>query len=261
MIKINLLQSAVENTNLDVVENAISNRGTQQTLLLLIASGACVLAMFLDFYITRRDHSRVKTEVDTEQATADRLQQVTKQAKDLQDKNKSVEERISAIMRLRSEQTGPLRLLQMVDGKLPANNSVRLVSVKQETNNKPEPKDPKNAEPKEAKADLFIINGYSPNEADVIAFAKNIEFSDGWFSKFTVDTRRVVNPDFKEQGKDSAAAKKTDGKIPKDAFQFVIKCTYNPQNILVNGNSNTTPPPQPNQPVSQPATAPNKPAP
>jgi hypothetical protein len=55
MIRINLLNSAVENTNLDVVESAISNRGTQQTVLLLIATGACLLAIGLDWIVTKRD--------------------------------------------------------------------------------------------------------------------------------------------------------------------------------------------------------------
>lgn len=253
MIRINLLQSAVENSNLDVVENAISNRGTQQTMLLLIATGACILAVLLDFYVTRRDNSQVKADTATEQATADRLQQVTKQAKELQDKNKSVEDRIAAIMRLRSEQIGPLRLLQTLDGKLAANDSIRLVSIKQESPAKPDPKDPK--------AEYFYINGYSTSEAEVISFAKNIEFSDGWFGRFTVDARRISNPDFKEAASNSGPVQqgkklevKPEAKAPKDAVQFTIKCAYSPQNVRVNPAAQAAP--------GQPGTtAPGTPAP
>lgn len=240
MIRINLLNSAVENTNLDVVESAISNRGTQQMVLLVLAVSACLLAIGLDWIITRRDHSRVQAEVDAEQATADRLVPITKQAKELQDKNKAVEERINAIMRLRAEQTGPLRLLQMMDGKLPADNLFRLTTITQAK-----------AE-KDKKDDTFTISGYSPNEFQVTQFAKNLEFSDGWFTKFTLDIGRSNNPEVKE-GKPGAEASKIPGKeLPKEIVRFTIKCAYNPQNLLVN----TTSEPGKEQGAAQPATTP-----
>ena len=223
MIRINLLNSAVENSNLDVVESAISNRGTQQIVLLAIAMGACLLAIGLDWIVTRRDHARVKTEVETEQATADRLTQITKQAKELQDKNKAVEERINAIMRLRAEQTGPQRLLQMMDGKLPADGQFRLTTIAQTK-----------AE-KDKKDDFFTLSGYSPNEAQVTQFAKNLEFSDGWFTKFTLDIGRGTNPELMKEGSSGPPAAKTTFKeIPKDVVRFTIRCSYNPQNLLVN---------------------------
>ena len=83
MIRINLLNSAVENTNLDVVENVISNRGTQQMVLLISAVSLCLGAIGLDWIVTMRDHSRVKAEVDAEQATADRLQSLIETAQEL----------------------------------------------------------------------------------------------------------------------------------------------------------------------------------
>ncbi len=256
MIKINLIHSAVENTNLDVVESAISNKGTQQTLLMLLALGSCLLAMGLDWYITRRDHTIVKGEVDTEQANADRLQQVTKQAKELQDKNKAVEERINAIMRLRADQTGPLRLLLLVDGKLPDDPMFRLTSLRQDSGNPGDakaaapakPADPKAADNKDKKGETFTISGFSPNEAQVVAFAKNMEFADGWFTRFTIDTSRIPNPENKEaQGGPAKDAKAVVSKVPKDAIQFTIKCAYNPQNLLV--NQATSAPPAGTQPV------------
>lgn len=236
MIRINLLNSAVENTNLDVVESAISNRGTQQTVLLLIAAGACLLAIGLDWIVTKRDFSRVKTEVTLEEATATRLAAVTKQAKELQDKNKAVEERISAIMRLRAEQTGPLRLLQMMDGKMPADGLFRLTSITQTKADK------------DKKEDSFTLVGYSPNEAQITAFAKNLEFSDGWFSKFTLDIGRGANPETVKETRvatdptaaKGAAAKETK-EVAKEVIRFTIKCSYNPLNLLVNPTSTTEP--------------------
>ena len=244
MIRINLLNSAVENSNLDVVESAISNRGTQQIVLLVIAAGACLLAIGLDWIVTSRDHSRVKAEVEAEQATADRLTQVTKQAKELQDKNKAVEERINAIMRLRAEQTGPQRLLQMMDGKLPADGQFRLTTIAQTKADAKADKD--------KKEDSFTLSGYSPNEAQVTQFAKNLEFSDGWFTKFTLDIGRGTNPEITKEMKPGAEAIKTPLKeIPKEVIRFTIRCSYNPQNLLVNptatepGKEQPTASPQP----------------
>jgi hypothetical protein len=246
MIRINLLNSAVENSNLDVVESAISNRGTQQMVLLGIAVGACLLAIGLDWVVTKRDHSRVKAEVDAEQATADRLVQITKQAKELQDKNKSVEERINAIMRLRAEQTGPQRLLQMMDGKLPADGQFRLTTIAQVK-----------AE-KDKKEESFMLTGYSPNEAQVTQFAKNLEFSDGWFTRFTLDIGRGTNPELTKDGKPGAdAAKMPMKEVPKDVVRFTIRCAYNPQSLLLNPTTTEPGKAQP-APTPQPVPAANK---
>ena len=251
MIKVNLLNSAVEATNLDAVESVISNRGTQQTLLLLIALGACLLGIATDFFITRQDNSRLKTEVQAEQVRADQLAQITKQVTEIQVKNKAVEDRINAIMRLRAEQTGPLRLLQLMDGKIPDDKMFRLTGIKQE----------KSAE----KGEAISIMGYSPNEAQVTAFAKNIEFADGWFTKFSVETNRTSNPENLEAGKAAPAAnakgavpeqKAKAPEVPKEIVQFIIHCTYDPQNLLVNPGSAQ---PNPSQPA--PAPSPNTNAP
>src|SRR5207253_2509824 len=107
MIKVNLLQNTVERTSADVVETAISSQGTQQFLLLFIALGACVLASVADYMLTVRENSRVKAEVQVEEQRAAQLQDLTKQAGELQNKNKAVEDRINAIQRLRADQIGP----------------------------------------------------------------------------------------------------------------------------------------------------------
>lgn len=251
MIRINLLNSAVENTNLDVVESAISNRGTQQTVLLLLAAGACLLAIGLDWIVTKRDFARVKAEVETEEATATRLAAVTKQAKELQDKNKAVEERISAIMRLRSEQTGPLRLLQMMDGRMPADPLFRLTSITQTKNDKE----------KDKKEDTFAIAGYSPNETQVTAFAKNLEFSDGWFTKFTLDIGRGANPeltakDMRAMAEPKAPKAPAAKELPKEVIRFTIRCAYDPQQILVNPVTTPTATNAPATPAPSPTAKP-----
>jgi hypothetical protein len=166
--------------------------------------------------------------------------------------NKAVEERINAIMRLRAEQTGPLHLLQMMDGKMPADSLFRLTSITQ-------------TKAEKDKNESFAIAGYSPNEAQVTSFAKNLEFSDGWFSNFTLEIARGTNP---ESGKEMAppstnANTPTKGKTPpkepkevaKEVVRFTIKCSYNPQNLLVNPTPATEPGKE--QPGSTP-TAPNK---
>jgi Tfp pilus assembly protein PilN len=255
MIKVNLLNSAVEATNLDAVESVISNRGTQQTLLLLIALGACLLGIGTDFFITRQDNSKVKTEVEAEQVRNDQLSAITKQVTEIQAKNKLVEDRINAIMRLRADQTGPLRLLQLMDGKIPDDKMFRLTSIKQEASTD--------------KGNGITIAGYSTNEAQVTAFAKNIEFADGWFTNFSVETSRLANPENTDAGKGATAPAATakgaapvaDAKtkapaLPKEIVQFTIHCKYDPQNLLVNPGSA-----QPNGSQPAPSPSPNANAP
>jgi Tfp pilus assembly protein PilN len=207
MIKVNLLQNTVERTSVDVVETAISSRGTQQFLLLLIALGACVAASVADYFITVRENARVKDEVKVEEQRAAQLQDLTRQATELQTKNKAVEDRINAIQRLRAEQIGPVRLLQVVDSRLPADKDFRLKSIKQEN---------------EA---VIAINGYSPSEAQVTAFAKNLEFSNGLFTNFNVETRRQPNP---EPVGRLVSPDRPEGQV----VEFVVKCSYNPQTLL-----------------------------
>jgi Tfp pilus assembly protein PilN len=237
MIKVNLLQNTIEPTRLDVVESAITHRGTQQMVLVLMALGACVLACGADYFVTVRDNGRVREEVAAEEATAARLQEVTRQVNELQAKNKAVEDRINAILRLRAEQTGPLRVMQMVDARLPVDDKFRLRSVKQDANG-------------------IVINGYAPSEATVTAFAKNLEFSNGLFTNFLVETRLVANPELPtgaaaQAAADAKAEAKPAKAEPKEkpaaqVVEFAVRCGYNPQNLLTNATQPAamTPPQQ-----------------
>ncbi|HYE74833.1 MAG TPA: hypothetical protein VEF04_15950 [Blastocatellia bacterium] len=248
MIKVNLLQNTIEPTRLDVVESAITRRGTQQMLLVVIALCACVLACGADYFITVRDNGRVKEEVVAEEQIAVRLQQVTAQANELQAKNKAVEDRINAIMRLRAEQTGPLRVMQMVDLRMPADANFRLRSIKQDGN-------------------AMIVNGYAPSEATVTSFAKNLEFSDGLFTNFLVETRLIPNPEIPagaaQQAANNAEAKPAKGgkvdaqpKFSPQVVEFTVRYGYNPQSQLVSPEMNqngaaSVPPTQTAQNVKQ----------
>lgn len=222
MIKVNLLQNTVERTSVDVVETAISSQGTQQFLLLMIALGACVVASVADYILTVRENSRVKVEVQAEEQRATQLQELTRQAGELQTKNKAVEDRINAIQRLRADQIGPVRLLQMVDTRLPADPNFRLKSIKQGD-------DKENKQPHTLRADgseVLFINGYSPTEEQVTAFAKNLEFSNGLFTNFRVGTKRLPNPELKPG---TAETDLPAGQI----VEFVIRCSYNPRTLLM----------------------------
>lgn len=221
MIKVNLLQNTVERTSVEVVETAISSQGTQQFLLLIIALGACVVASVADYMLTVRENTRVKAEVQAEEQRATQLQELTRQAGELQNKNKAVEDRINAIQRLRADQIGPVRLLQMVDSRLPADPNFRLKSIKQGD-------DKDNKQPHTLRADgseVLLINGYSPTEEQVTAFAKNLEFSNGLFTNFRIGTKRLVNPELKPGA--------VDPDLPAGQIvDFVIRCSYNPHTLL-----------------------------
>jgi Tfp pilus assembly protein PilN len=219
MIKVNLLQNSVERTSVDAVETAISSQGTRQILLVMIAFGACIAACVADYMMTVRANTKARDEVAVEEKTAAQLQDLNKQVTELQTRNKAVEDRINAIQRLRADQIGPLRVLQMVDARMPADKDFRLVSLKQD------------------KDSMIIINGYSPSEAKVTEFARNLEFSSGLFSKFTIATKRIANPE-KEKARESEAEKPEN-----EAVEFVIKCAYSPESLLANAGANgsTTP--------------------
>jgi Tfp pilus assembly protein PilN len=241
MIKVNLLQNTVERTGVDVVETAISARGTQQFLLLMIALGACLVASVADYILTVRENSRVKAEVQIQEKVAAQLQDLARQATELQAKNKAVEDRINAIQRLRADQIGPVRLLQMVDSRLPGDPNFRLKSIKQGD-------EKENKQARTLKTDgneTLLINGYSPTEEQVTAFAKNLEFSNGLFTNFRIGTRRVPNPELK-----SGLA---DTELPVgQVVEFIIKCAYNPQTLLTQpaaaaAMKESAPPTQPTQ--------------
>jgi Tfp pilus assembly protein PilN len=221
MIRVNLLQNTVERTSVEVVETAINARGTQQFLLLMIALGACVVASVADYILTVRENTRVKAEVQVEEQRAQQLQELTRQATELQTKNKAVEDRINAIQRLRADQIGPVRLLQMVDSRMPADPNFRLKAIKQGD-------EKENKQPRTLRTDgseVLLINGYSPTEEQVTAFAKNLEFSNGLFTNFRIGTKRVTNPELK-----MGAA---DPDLPSgQVVEFIIKCSYNPQTLL-----------------------------
>ncbi len=242
MIKVNLLQNTVERTSVDVVETAISSQGTQQFLLLMIALGACVVASVADYMLTVRENSRVKAEVQEQEKLAAQLQDLTRQAGELQNKNKAVEDRINAIQRLRADQIGPVRLLQMVDSRLPADPNFRLKSIKQG-----DEKD--NKQPHTLRAngsETLFINGYSPTEEQVTTFAKNLEFSNGLFTDFRIGTKRLPNPELK--------AGTVDTDLPAgQVIEFVIKCSYNPRTLLTQPTATAaTQEPAP-APAAQPA--------
>lgn len=218
MIKVNLLQNAVERTGVDVMETAITSQGTRQALLVMIALGAFVVACVADYLLTVRANTKVREEVAVEEKTAAQLQELNQQVTELQNRNKAVEDRISAIQKLRADQVGPLRLLQMVDMRMPVDKDFRLTGIKQD------------------KDAMILITGYSPSESKVTEFARNLELSDGLFTRFTVATKRIANPEKERPARELEAEK------PEyEAVEFVIKCAYKPESLLANGTENNSP--------------------
>ncbi len=217
MIKVNLLQNTVERTSVEAVETAIGSQGARQVVLVFIVLAACIGACVLDYIMTVRANTKVKEELAVEEKTAAQLQDLSKRVTELQNKNKAVEDRISAIQKLRAEQVGPVRLLQVVDMRMPVDKDFRLTSIKQD------------------KDSMILINGYSPSEAKVTEFAKNLEFSNGLFSRFSITTKRLPNPEKKGVG-----SKELADKTDNETVDFTIKCLYDSQTLLAN-NSGATP--------------------
>ncbi|MFN0119254.1 MAG: PilN domain-containing protein [Blastocatellia bacterium] len=219
MIKINLLQNSVERSNIDAVESVISSSGTRLVMLGGVILAASILAGVLDYYRVMREHGSVSTEVEAERKIARTLEELQKEVTAMQKKNRAVEDRINAIQRLRADQVGPLRLLQLVDSRMPMDRDMRLLSIKQN------------------EGSSIDIKGYAPSEEKVTEFARNMELSSEVFSGFTIATKRAKNPEEKA-GKVPAGKNKLE---ESEVIEFAITCQYMPEALLANESGQSAP--------------------
>jgi type IV pilus assembly protein PilN len=188
MPKINLLQQITPETTVSK-----PSRFSPQITQLIGMSVVVVLGLsvFLIYtgYTVNTQSNRVKQELEEEKRQATELVNLKKQAEELQKKLTLVENRVKIIKQLRAEQRGPVAVLSSINERIPL--GISLESITQRSN-------------------LMTIVGTTPTESLVAAFAKDLEFSNGLFTGFDVQTE-LINPNTDQQ--------KT---------RFTIRCTYNP---------------------------------
>ena len=172
----------------------------------------------------------MEKQLEEQKQIATELESVMKEQKELEDKIKSIDGRIEAIKKLRSEQAGPSAVLEALRERIAMVPGLYLQSVDQT-------------------GDQMTIKGNSPDESAVTQFGRSLEFSNGLFSNLSIETIR------QEVANQLASAPKN-GEQPKlNIVNFTIKTAYTPSKANQGNNALPTQasaPAAPAQPVAQP---------
>lgn len=181
MIRVNLLQTAPEPEQRAVVAKATA--ATQTLLLALLGIAATVVTLGGDYYYWNTQNRQVAEQVTKEEALAREYAKLAEQAKQLQERKQSIDDRIRIIKQLQSDQTGPVSLLSRINERLPADPGFSLLLIR-------------------ASGKRIGIFGSSASEEMITAFAHKIEQTKGAFSGVEITT---INP-AKFSGRDKLVA-------------------------------------------------------
>jgi len=189
MPKINLLQQAATEAAGSKASPISAQTGQLIAMAGVVVLGVVVVLSYL-WYTTDLENKRVKEELASEQKQAQELAKLKDDADKLQQKIVLVENRITAIKKLRAEQRGPVAVLSRINERIPI--GISLDSVTQRGN-------------------LMTIIGTTNTEGLITSFAKDLEFSGGIFSGFDLQTEQIQATATTEQ-----------------QTKFTIRCSYNP---------------------------------
>ncbi|MGI8811104.1 MAG: PilN domain-containing protein [Pyrinomonadaceae bacterium] len=228
MIKINLLNSVTERQGGAVVavDRTVSSPESRLLLTTIAVSLLLVAVIGWDVISTTMAKSKAEKDLQEQQQIATELEVVMKEQKDLEDKIKSIDGRISAIKKLRDDQRGPSAVLEAMRERIASTPGLYLQSIEQ-------------------KGDQIEIRGNSPDESVVTQFGRSLEFSNGLFSNLNIETKREEVQNQSVTNPASAAAK-------VNLVSFTVKTAYTPSKA--SGSSGLT-----GTPVTI-ATAPANPA-
>ncbi|MGH9948125.1 MAG: PilN domain-containing protein [Pyrinomonadaceae bacterium] len=218
MIKINLLNSVTDRQGGTIL--AVDRKvGSPATRLLLMSLSVVFLLLAVvgwDVISSQMAKADMEKQLAEQKQIASELEAVMKEQKELEDKIKSIDLRIEAIKKLRSEQAGPGAVLAAVRERISMVPGLYLQSVEQ-------------------KGDQMEIKGNSPDESAVTQFGRSLEFSNGLFSNLNIETQRqeVVNQ--------NASTPRNGGEAAKvNLVNFTIKTAYTPSKAASANNANPT---------------------
>lgn len=251
MIKINLLESITDKPTSAavIVEKRVSNAGSRLYLLLAVISGLLLLTVGADYLLATQTKSAADAELQKQQEIAKQLEAVIKEQAELDKKIKDMDDRINAIKKLRTDQTGPSRVLEALRERISSSPGLYLESVEQ-------------------KGEQLTIMGNSPNEYTVSGFGRSLEFSGGLFSNLSISTELKpvqANQAQDQRGNPAQIGANPDRPAP-ETVNFTIKCAYKPSSgstmVLPDGSKSGSVPGAPNSPATTAATmpAPNQPS-
>lgn len=233
MIRINLLESITDKptSTVVVVERKVSGSANRFYLLAGVTAALLILGIGFDYLYA----TKLKWDADAnfveQQRIAKEMEAVIKEQAELDAKIKDVDQRISAIKTLRSNQSGPSAVLLALSERIGNSPGLYLQSVEQ-------------------KDDKLTIQGNSPNEYTVSGFGRSLEFSSGLFSNLNIATNRANLTSTQVQAPEGSTGT-IDPKAIPETVNFTITCAYTPsksaqQSPLPNGQTpNAAPPASP----------------
>ncbi len=118
MIKINLLAEAKPTKKKKGVA-ALGGAGRLNVLLLGAAIGIGLLAAFIHWYILNDETKKLEEKIRVAQAEVTRLESILKEVRDFEDKKAKLQKKVDLINQLKTNQRGPVRLMDEVSKALP----------------------------------------------------------------------------------------------------------------------------------------------
>jgi Tfp pilus assembly protein PilN len=206
MIKINLLNSVTDRQGgaVQAMDRKVSSPGTRLLLMSLSVVFLLLAVVGWDVISSQMAKADMEKQLEEQKQIAVELESVMKEQKELEDKIKSIDTRIEAIKKLRSEQAGPSAVLEALRERIAMVPGLYLQSVDQT-------------------GDQMTIKGNSPDESAVTQFGRSLEFSNGLFSNLSIETIR------QEVTNQLASAPKNGVEAPKiNVVNFTIKTAYTP---------------------------------
>lgn len=209
MIKVNLLDSVTDKTNVAAIETRVANPRTQGRLVLLVIVVLLGMGIVFDWTSANSAHAEVTAELKRQQEQAARMEAIKKEQAELEKKTQEIQTRIDAIKKLRASQQGPVAVLSAINERLPKIADFRLESIEQ-----------KGAE--------LILKGDSPNESAVTQFGRSMEFSSGLFTNVSIETKRELMEKVNAgaAAPPGAADELNKPVVKLDTVTFTLKCKY-----------------------------------
>jgi Tfp pilus assembly protein PilN len=204
MIKVNLLEGAAD-TRAATRATKAAAKTTQQVLLVAGALLALLVALGVDYYVSKAQLDEADAELRKQQALAEELKQNREQKERLEKQIKAVEERIKIIDDLQKNQAGPSAMIDLINSKMPSTGNLRLERIAQNRDN-------------------VTIEGVADDPNIVSEFARGLELgSNGLFSNIGLTVTRIDEqvPD----PEDETATKLV------TSFKFAITTKYTPTQV------------------------------
>jgi Tfp pilus assembly protein PilN len=204
MIKVNLLEGAAD-TRAATRATKAAAKTTQQVLLVAGALLALLVALGVDYYVSKAQLDEADAELRKQQALAEELKQNREQKERLEKQIKAVEERIKIIDDLQKNQAGPSAMIDLINSKMPSTGNLRLERIAQNRDN-------------------VTIEGVADDPNIVSEFARGLELgSNGLFSNIGLTVTRI----------DEQVPDPEDETVTKlvTSFKFAITTKYTPTQV------------------------------